>query len=117
MNVVPMDVEEDEDDDVNQLGIELLQMQLPTQVIENTDVGLTWKEHSTESRRLNGKICFGHRVKADINGLTRDQIHDYFYGEGTQTDLWSEFEAENDTPEHRLIEKKSLNYLGTLRMI
>ena len=30
MNVLPMDVEEDEDDEVNQLGIELLQMQLTT---------------------------------------------------------------------------------------
>ena len=105
MNVVPMDVEEDEDDDVNQLGIELLQMQLTTQVIENTDVGLTWKEHSTESCHLNGKICFGHLIKADVKGLTRDQRHNYFYGEDTETDFWSKFDAPNNTPEHRLLEK------------
>ena len=117
MNVVPMDVEEDEDNDVNQLGIELLQMQLTTQVIENTDVGLTWKEHSTESRRLNGKICFSHLIKADVKGLTRDQRHDYFYGEDTETNFWSKFDTPNDTPEHRLLEKKSVNYLGTLRII
>ena len=75
-------------------------------MIENTNVGLTWKEHSTESRRLNARICFGHVIKADIKGLTRDEIHDYFYGEDTVTDFWSKFNAPNNTPEHRLLEKK-----------
>ena len=106
MNVVPMDVEEDEDNMPNQLGIELLKLQLTTQVIENTNVGLTWKEHSTESRCLNGRICFGHLVKADVKGLTQDEIRNYFYGEDTVTDFWSEFNVPNRTPAHRLLEKK-----------
>ena len=116
MNVVPMDVEEDEDNVPNQPGIHRL-LRLSTQEIEHLNDGITWKEHSTESCRFNGKIFFGHLIKADVKGITRDQRHDYFYGEDTETDFGSKFDAPNDTPEHRLLEKKSLNYLGTLRII